>query len=138
MGLSQIKEPTHILSNLGSCMNLIFTSHPNLVMHSGFHSSLHPDCHHQIVFAKFNLTIFYPPPYKQLVRHYQQRNTDLIKRAIESLDWEKSLSNLNMNKQVSIFNETIMHVFENFILLETIICNDKDSPWVNKQIETLA
>ena len=74
----------------------------------------------------------------QLVRHYQQRNTDLIKRAIESLDWEKSLSNLNMNKQVSIFNETIMHVFENFILLETIICNDKDSPWVNKQIETLA
>ena len=139
LGLSKIiKEPTHILSNSASCMNLIFTSQPNLVMHSGVHSSLHPDCHHQIVFAKFNLTIFYPPSYKQLVRHYQQPNTDLIKRAIELLGWGKSLSNLNMNKQVSVFNETITHIFGNFILLETISCNDKDSPWVNKQTETLA
>ena len=139
LGLSKIiKESTHILSNSAYCMNLIFTSQPNLVMHSGVHSSLHPDCHHQIVFAKFNLTIFYPPPYKQLVRHYQQPNTDLIKRAIELLGWGKSLSNLNMNKQVSVFNETITHIFGNFILLETISCNDKDSPWVNKQTETLA
>ena len=62
-GLSQIiKEPTHFLSNSASCIDLIFTSQPNLVMHSGVYPSLHSNCHHQIVFAKFNLTIFYPPP----------------------------------------------------------------------------
>ena len=89
-GLSQIiKEPTHILSNSASCIHLIFTSQPNLVTHSGFHPSLHPHCHHQIVFPKFNPTGFYSPPYKRLVWHYQQANTDLIKRAIELLDWEK-------------------------------------------------
>ena len=66
--LNQIlKEPTHILSNLTSCIDLIFTSLPNLVMHSGVHPLVHPNCHHQIVFAKFNLTIFYPPSYKRLV-----------------------------------------------------------------------
>ena len=67
-GLSQIrKEPTHILSNSASGIDLICTSQPNLVMHSGVHTSLHPNCHHQIRFAKFNLFIFYPPPYKRLV-----------------------------------------------------------------------
>ena len=81
-GLRQtIKEPTHNLSNSTSCIDLIFTSQPNLVMHSGVHPSLHLNCHHQI-FVNFNLTIFYPPLYKRLVWHYQQVNTDLIKRII--------------------------------------------------------
>ena len=42
-----------------------------------------------------------------------------------------------MNKYVSVFNETIMYIFENFVSLETINCNEKDPPWMNKQIKTL-
>ena len=42
-----------------------------------------------------------------------------------------------MNKQVSVFNETIMNIFENFIPHETITCNDKDPPWMNRQTKTL-
>ena len=106
-------------------------------MHSGVYPSLHPSCHHQIISAKFNLTIFYLPPYKRLVWHYQQANTDLIKRVTELFDWGKSLSNLDVDKQVSVFNEPIMNIFENFIPHETITCNDKDPPWMNKQIKTL-
>ena len=57
-GLYQvIKEPTHILNTSSSCIDLIFTSLPNLIIDSGVHSSLHPNCHHQIVYAKFNLEI---------------------------------------------------------------------------------
>ena len=29
----------------------------------------------------------------------------------------------------------IMYIFENFIPHETITCNDKDPPWMNKQIK---
>ena len=49
-GLQQlIKEPTHHTRNLPSCIGLIFSSQPNLVMESGVHSSLHEHCHHQII-----------------------------------------------------------------------------------------
>ena len=65
--LSQIIEPTHILSNSASCIDLIFTSQSNLVMHSGIHLSLYVNCYHQIVFSRFNFTVFYPPPYKRLI-----------------------------------------------------------------------
>ena len=67
-GLNQlIQEPNHILNSSSSCIDLIFTSQPNLDMESGIHSSLHSNCHHQIVFAKFNLLIFYPPHFERTV-----------------------------------------------------------------------
>ena len=60
-----INELTHITGDSSCCIDLIFTSQPNLVMESGVHSSLHPNCHHQITYAKFNLKIYYPPPYER-------------------------------------------------------------------------
>ena len=41
-GLKQlIQEPTHVLTDSLSCIDLIFTSQPNLIMESGVHSPLH-------------------------------------------------------------------------------------------------
>ena len=43
-GLHQIiNEPTHILENSSSCIDLIFTSQPNLSVESGTQPSLHPN-----------------------------------------------------------------------------------------------
>ena len=81
-GLHQmINEPIHILESFSSCIDLIFTSQLNLVTESGLHPSLHLNSHHQIIFAKFDLDIRYPPPYFRDVRHYQDANTVLIRRA---------------------------------------------------------
>ena len=60
-----IQEPTHILNDSLSCIDLIFTSQPVLVMESGVHSSLHQNCHHQLIYAKVNLKVFYPPLYER-------------------------------------------------------------------------
>ena len=83
-GLHQIiEEPTHITKDSSSCIDLLFTSHPNLVMQSGVHPSLHPNCHHQIIYAKFNLKVYYPPPYEREIWHYQQANIDHIRKAMD-------------------------------------------------------
>ena len=95
-GLQQIiHEPTHIQSV--SCIDLIFSSQPNLVMSSGIHSSLHQNCHHQIIFAKFNLKVHYPPPYEREVWHFKKVNAVHIKRAINGFPWERSFANLDIN-----------------------------------------
>ena len=77
-----INEPTHLTGNSSSCIDIIFTSQSSLVMESGVHFSLHPNFHHRIVFAKFNLKIYYPPPYELQIWHYDKANTDLIHRSI--------------------------------------------------------
>ena len=86
-GLTQLlKEPTYISDNYKSCIDLIFTSQPNLVVDSSIHPSLHENCHHQIIYSKFDLKMFYPPPYERTVWHYQQADTELIKTSLENFD----------------------------------------------------
>ena len=137
-GLQQIiKEPTHISNISSSCIDLIFTSQPNLITDSSVHSSLHLNCHHQIIFAKFNLHIVYPPPYLREIWHYREANTRLIRRVINEFNWERAFSSTNVSEKVDIFNRTILNIFRNFIPHETIVCNDKDTPWFNNRIKTL-
>ena len=76
------------------------------------------------VFAKFNFKIYYLPPHLREVWHYKEANADLIKRAIININWEKAFSNIN--EKVSLFNKTILNFLSNYILHQTIMCNDKD------------
>ena len=62
-----IKEPNRILDNSKSCVDLIFTSQPNITMDTGVHLSLHSNCHHQIIYAKLDLKVFYSPRYERTV-----------------------------------------------------------------------
>ena len=51
-GLHQIiNEPTHIVENSSLYIDLIFTSKPNLSVESETQPSVHPNCHHQIIYT---------------------------------------------------------------------------------------
>lgn len=118
-----------------SCINSIVTSQPNSVMHSGVDPP-----YTQIVTIKssfWNLILKHVPPYEPVVWHYQHANIDLIRQAIDLFDWGKAFSNLDVNKQMSLFNENILNIFENFIPLKTVSCKDKDSPWLKKSIKII-
>ena len=132
-----IKEPTHISNTSSSCIDLIFTSQPNLITDSGVHSPLHSNYLHQIVFAKFNLHIVYLPPYLREIWYYREANTRLIRHAIKEFNWERGFSNTNINENVDIFNRIILNILSNFIPHETTVYNDKDPPWLNNRIKTL-
>ena len=137
-GLQQImNEPTHIQGKYESCIDLIFSSQPYLVMSSGIHSPLHQNSHHQIIFAKFSLKVHYPPPYEREVWNFIKANTDHIKRAINGFPWERSFANLDINDKVYLFNKTIRNILSNFIPHETITFDDRDPPWVNSQVKHL-
>ena len=85
------------------------------------HSSLHLNCHHQITYAKFN----------------EKVNVDHIRRSIDEFSWERCFANISVNNKVHMFNKTIKNIMSNYIPHETIICDDRDSPWINKDIKQL-
>ena len=100
-GLQQlISDPTHLLPNSSSCIDLIFTDQPNLAVNSGVNPSLHVKCHHMIV---------YPPPYEYLVWDCKRANDDAIISSINQTDWEFLFFNKNIHQQVYIFNKTLMN-----------------------------
>ena len=119
------------------CIDLIFNSQPNLLIASGVHSSLHPICHHQIIYAKLNLDVVYLPPNEREVWHYQKAKIDLIKRAINAFDCENAFSSINVDKMVYIFNKTIVNILCNFIRREIVLFDDRYHSWMNKEIKRL-
>ena len=55
-------------------------------MELGAHLSLHPNCHHQVILAKFSLSISHPPPYERTVWSYEKANPEFIRGAINEFD----------------------------------------------------
>ena len=136
--LSQlICEPTFILPNSFSCIDLIFTNENNFIMDCGVYASLHPICHHQIVYAKLNFRNWIASLYERLVWHYKISNSQLLNYTIKIFKWEKLLENKNVYDQLYLFNKTILNAYHNFIPNKNITCYDKNPPWFNNQIKTL-
>ena len=90
--------PTHLVADFSSCIDLIFTSQPDLVMESWVHPSLHPNCHHQVTYAKFSLKTHYPLPYEREIWHYGKAHVDHIRKAINELPWERKFENNSVNE----------------------------------------
>ena len=129
-----IKTNTHPIQNSSSCIDIIFTDQPNLVINSGIKPSLHENCHHQITYAKFNLQIIYPPPYQRLVWDYKNANASSIQKALNMIDWNKLFSNANVWKTGKY---TEWHSVQYFFKLckKVITINDRDPPWINEKIK---
>ena len=88
-GLEQlIHEPTQFIGGKSPGTYLRFNSQSNLGMESGLISSLHQNCHHQIVFARFNLKVVFSLPYKRGFWHFQKANVDHIRKTINRFRWE--------------------------------------------------
>ena len=132
-----IKEPTHIVGDSSSCIDLIFTTQSNLVMKSGVHSSLQSNCHHHIAFAKFKLKIHYPPSYEREVWHYQKANVDQIRQAIREFPWDNHFANISVNEQVQLFTQIFRNITSNYIPHETITYDDRNLPWGDKKIKKM-
>ena len=78
-----------------------------------------------------------PPRFEREIWHYKKANIDLIQQAIREFNWERAFHKENINKKVSILNNTINNVLSNFIPHEIITCDNKKSPWFNKNIINL-
>ena len=106
------KTDLKMLKQLAGIANLRHISQPNLIIESGVHPSLHPNCHHQIIPAKFNLQIYYPPQYCSEVWHYNAANTEFIRLEVDRFNRQKAFMHKKLNEQGNIFNGVIVNVLE--------------------------
>ena len=137
-GLFQlVDQPTYITKNSSSCIDLVITDQPNIVLESDIHPALHTNCNHQINFVKINVHCPPPPPYNRRVWHFDRANVKSIQRSLTNFDWEKYLGDFkSIDEQVNGFNSVLDNIFANFIPFSDIIVKPKDPPWVTKNLKT--
>ena len=108
LNLSQlISEPTNFEPNKNpSCIDLVITDRPNLVLDCGTRASLDSFCHHEITYCKVNFNIPPPPPFERKIWHYDRANIPLLKRSMFNFPWLQHLDiNQDPNWQVKTFTE---------------------------------
>ena len=114
--LVRLSQPTHLLPQTSSCIDLIFTDQPNLMVERGVHPSLYSNCHHQITYCQYNLisvlnihlhlSVWFGATIEQMLK--------VLKNPLILVNWKVMFNNKSFHKQVSIFNETLMNIFLNF------------------------
>ena len=139
-GLSQvISEPTNFEPNKKpSCIDIIVTDQPNIVLDSGTQSSLDNKCHHQIIYCKANFSIPPPLPYERKIWHFNNANIPAIQRSMTNFPWYQHLNiNTDPNWQVKTFTEILLNIMSNFVPNEIKRFVPRDPPWITKALKTL-
>ena len=136
-GLHQlISEPTHLMGDSKSCIDLIFTDQPNLIIESGVHPSLHEQCHHQIVYGKLSVSNIALPPYTRKIWNYDKADFVAIRKSIGMFAWQDELDNMTCpNEQVELLNEVLLNIFSNFIPNKVKTIRPRQAPWITQAIK---
>ena len=140
LGLSQIiSEPTNFEPHKNpSCIDLLVTDQPNIILDSGTRTSLDSYCHHQIIHCKVNFRIPPPLPFERKIWHYNRADAAAIKRSIANFPWRQHLNtNSDPNWQVKTFTKTFLNIMSNFIPNEIKRFVPRDPPWITKPLKTM-
>ena len=141
LSLSQvISEPTNFEPHKNpSCIDLIITDQPNLILDSGTRPSLDSFCHHQIIYGKINFRIPPPPPpFERKIWHFNRANTAAIKKSMISFPWVQHFRlNPDPNWQVKTFTDIFLNIMSTFIPNEIKRCSPRDPPWITSHLKTL-
>ena len=140
LGLSQIiSEPTNFEPHKNpSCIDLLVTDQPNIILESGTRSFLDSYCHHQIIHCKVNFRIPPPLPFERKIWHYNRADSAAIKRSIANFSWRQHLNiNTDPNWQVKTFTDIFLNIMSNVIPNETKRFVPRDPPWITKPLKTM-
>ena len=131
-----IDEPTHIINDSSSCIDLIITSQPFLFVEHGIHPSLFKNCHHEIVHGKLNLSVPPPPVFKRKLWDYNNADIDALHDKLRCVDWYAVFSGLDVNMMVKTFTDLVLTAITDAIPNKLITCNSNGLSWITPEIKT--
>ena len=131
-----IDQPTHIINESRSCIDLIITDQPNILVDYGVHPLLYKTCHHEITYGKINLSVPPPPSYKRKVWDYNNANIAEIRHTLQNIDWDEKFQNLHVDSMTDFFYHTLMTVLNKHIPNQIFTFSDRDPPWMTREIKT--
>ncbi len=123
LGLHQlISEPTHLRGDSKSCIDLIRTDQPNLVVESGVHPSQHAHCHHQIVYGKLTVSNITQPSYTRKIWYYDRADFVAIMKSIKvPLQRFFDFTSLDRSKYADFENEKFFAIRGVFVEVGAVL-----------------
>ena len=135
-----LSEPTHFFRDdcAPSCIDLMVTDQPNIVLNCGVRPSLDNTVKHQITFCKINFKIPPPPKFQRKIWHFKRARADLIIKAVSEFPWAAHLQHVHdPNQQVKFLNDFLLNVMSNFVPNEEKIFRPQVHDWLSNDVKRL-
>ena len=71
-----------------------------------------------------------------MIWDYKKADATKIRKALDSVNWERLFDKKNVNAQVLKLNETTLNVFRNYVPSKYLTIDDKDPVWMNETIKS--
>ena len=71
-----------------------------------------------------------------MIWDYKKTGATKIRKALDSVNWERLFDKKNVNAQVLKLNETTLNVFRNYVPSKYLTIDDKDPVWMNETIKS--
>ena len=127
--------PTHFTKSTNTLLDLFLTSATDCIL---FYDQLSVPVFskHDLIFCIFDFNV------KQTVNSYSYRdfkniNTNNLHNKIIAMDWNAIYSNVDIEVQISIFEENIISLYNEFVPIKTKVVKDGQREWFSKHIENL-
>ena len=138
-GLVQvIDEATHLpRPGIETCIDLVLTNQPYLIVDKGVIPSPSDVCKHQVVHGKLNFNVPCPPPYRRKIWNFKRANIASIQRDIRSTNWDFFFSDKSAEEMVQCFNRRFLNIIERHVPNKVITVDDSDAPFVSPTLKNL-
>ena len=136
--VSQLGNVSHLMGDSKSCIDLIFSGPPSLIIESGVHPSLPELCHHQIVHGKLSVLNITLPPHTHRICYYDKADFFAIMKSIGMYRWQEHLDKITCpNEQVRLLNKVLLNIYTDYSLNQVKAIKPREAPWITHNVRKI-
>ena len=110
-----IHEPIFDEYRAKTCIDILATDQPNLVLKSEVHPLLYTNWHHQVIYSKININCPPPPTHTRHIWHYARAKVKSMQKASTDYDWDQALNESPPDQQIDHYDNTMIDIANDFI-----------------------
>ena len=69
--------------------------------------------------------------------NFSRATVNAIRKAVNCVDWDKALNELNIDERVKFLTECVLNIFHSFLPNKVITIKSKDALWINREIKRM-
>ncbi len=132
-----IHEPTRIVGNTKSCIDLLFAKNPYLFSEVGTRDKIVSVNDHHPIFAVLKATTKKPKAFKRQVWNFKNANFEQFRNNLLNAPWHQCFVRHNVNATVSNWMDMFMQVCELSIPHYETTIRPRDKSFMNSNIRRL-
>lgn len=133
-----IHEPTRVVNNCQSCIDLLFINNPSIISEVGTRPKIHdPKCDHKPIYAKVKCTLPRQQCYKRWVWDYKNGDYDKFRWMLLNAPWYDCYITDNVDEIVNAWLDMFLSIAKKCIPHYECTIRPRDKDFMNSDIRKL-